>query len=134
MRVNGQCHCGAIAYEAEIDPGKVRICHCTDCQVLTGTAFRLTAPTPEADFRLLRGTPREYRKKADSGRIRVQAFCGDCGTPLYATSDGEGPRIFGLRVGAIRERRDLTPRRQFWHRSALPWLPPIACAEVFETQ
>jgi len=35
MRIDGQCHCGLISYEAEIDPEKVMICHCTDCQTLT---------------------------------------------------------------------------------------------------
>lgn len=134
MKIDGQCHCGAIAYEAEIDPEDVRICHCTDCQVLSGTAFRITAPTAEADFRLLRGTPAEYRKTAESGRIRIQAFCRDCGSSLYATSAGEGPRVFGIRAGTIRQRRELVPKRQFWRRSALPWVPVIACAEVVETQ
>ena len=40
MKVTGRCHCGQISFEAEIDPAQVRICHCTDCQTLTGTAFR----------------------------------------------------------------------------------------------
>ncbi len=40
MRIDGQCHCGGITYEAEVDPATARICHCTDCQVLSGTAFR----------------------------------------------------------------------------------------------
>jgi hypothetical protein len=39
MKIDGGCHCGAIAYEAEVDPDRVGICHCTDCQQLTGTAF-----------------------------------------------------------------------------------------------
>ncbi|SMH45932.1 GFA family protein [Mesorhizobium australicum] len=134
MKIDGSCHCGAIAYEAEIDPAQVRICHCTDCQVLSGTAFRITAPAREQDFRLLRGEPAQYLKTAESGRVRIQAFCRDCGSPLYATSAGEGPRIFGIRAGTIRQRRELTPRCQFWHRSALPWLPDIACAEAFDTQ
>ncbi|MEO7223575.1 MAG: GFA family protein, partial [Devosia sp.] len=75
MRVDGQCHCGAITFSAEIDPDRVRICHCTDCQQLSGTAFRVTAPCAETDFRLLRGTPRIYVKLADSGKRRQQAFC-----------------------------------------------------------
>jgi hypothetical protein len=29
MRVNGGCHCGNLKYEAEIDPARVGICHCT---------------------------------------------------------------------------------------------------------
>ena len=41
MKVDGQCHCGAIAYKAEIDPAKSQVCHCTDCQVLTGTVYRV---------------------------------------------------------------------------------------------
>jgi hypothetical protein len=34
MKIDGRCHCGYIAYEAEIDPENVLVCHCTDCQTL----------------------------------------------------------------------------------------------------
>ena len=40
MKVDGGCHCGFITYEAEIDPEKVMICNCTDCQRLSGSSFR----------------------------------------------------------------------------------------------
>lgn len=126
MQVDGSCHCGAIAFEAEIDPARVRICHCTDCQQLSGTAFRVVAPCEESDFRLLRGQPRIYVKIAQSGSRRQQAFCADCGSPIYATSDeAPGSRRFGIRVGVLAQRRELDPRRQFWFRSALPWLPRL---------
>jgi len=36
MKVQGSCHCGRITYEAEVDPGRVSLCHCTDCQTVTG--------------------------------------------------------------------------------------------------
>ncbi|HEY2210468.1 MAG TPA: GFA family protein, partial [Bradyrhizobium sp.] len=32
MNIDGQCHCGLVTYQADIDPGQVSICHCTDCQ------------------------------------------------------------------------------------------------------
>ena len=32
MKIDGGCHCGYIAYEAEADPANAMICHCTDCQ------------------------------------------------------------------------------------------------------
>jgi hypothetical protein len=38
MRVDGGCHCGKITYEADIDPDKAGLCHCTDCQTLTSSA------------------------------------------------------------------------------------------------
>jgi hypothetical protein len=46
MRVNGSCHCGQITYEAEVDPARVGVCNCTDCQVLSGSAFRVSVPAP----------------------------------------------------------------------------------------
>jgi hypothetical protein len=132
MKVDGACHCGAIAYEAEIDPDRVRLCHCTDCQELTGAAFRFTAPAREADFRLLRGEPVEYLKTGSSGRGSSQFFCGSCGSSLYTMPTGEGPKTVGIRAGTIRQRRELTPRREFWRRSALTWVQPIECAELFD--
>jgi hypothetical protein len=125
MKVDGQCHCGEIAFEAEIDPSAVSLCHCTDCQILTGTAFRTTIPVPAAQFTLRRGTPKSYVKTAESGNKRLQAFCGTCGTPLYACAV-ENPQSYSLRVGAITQRAALTPKKQIWRRSALDWVDAVA--------
>ncbi len=121
MKIDGGCHCGHIAYEAEIDPANVRICHCTDCQRLSGTAFRVSVGTPEDRFTLLSGAPKTYVKTAESGARRVQAFCAECGAQIYATSE-DGPRILNLRTGTINQRDRLTPRMQIWRRSAQAWL------------
>jgi len=50
MKVDGACHCGAIAVEGEADPEKTVICHCTDCQTGTGSrsAFRSRCPAPRS--------------------------------------------------------------------------------------
>jgi len=127
MRVDGGCHCGFITYEAEVDPDKVLICHCSDCQTLSGAAYRTVVFAPEADFTLLSGTPKVYVKTADSGNRREQTFCPDCGTPIYAApSGGDGPRILGLRVGAIRQRDALPPKRQYYCRSAQAWASDLS--------
>ena len=120
MQVHGACHCGAIAYEAQADPARVTVCHCGDCQTLSGAAFRASVPVAVEDFRLLRGSPRLYVKTAQSGNRRAQAFCGDCGTPFYS-ADAEGARTYMLRIGALAERADLTPKREIWCSAALPW-------------
>ncbi|HEY5816798.1 MAG TPA: GFA family protein [Mesorhizobium sp.] len=133
MKIDGGCHCGKITYEAEIDPGKIAICHCTDCQQLTGTAFRVTAFAPEADFRVLSGEPTIYIKtSADSGNPRAMAFCADCGSHLFATSVGEGPKVYGIRTGSARQRMQLKPQRQVWHQSALDWLDGIPSLPAVE--
>jgi len=128
MEVNGKCHCGQIQYRAKIDPENVVICHCTDCQVLTGCAYRISIPTPVGDFKLLTGKAKIYVKVADSGAKRVQAFCPECGTHLYAEAL-ESPTIRSIRVGNLEQRAKLTPRRQIWCRSALPWSQNISAVE-----
>ena len=64
MHVDGSCHCGSIRFEAEIDPKRVGICHCTDCQTFSGSAFRIGVMVPGDAFRLLDGTPAIYEKTA----------------------------------------------------------------------
>ena len=58
MKIDGGCHCGYIAYEAEVDPDKVRICHCTDCQTLSGSAFRTVAFTESRELQASLGRSR----------------------------------------------------------------------------
>jgi hypothetical protein len=124
MKVDGSCHCGQVTFEAEIDPNAVRICHCTDCQTLSGSTFRVTVHTPAANFAMRTGSPRIYIKTADNGNKRAQAFCPECGTPLYAT-DADEPKAYGIRVGTLKQRAELRPMSQIWHRSAQSWVEDI---------
>jgi hypothetical protein len=135
MRIDGSCHCGFIKIEGEADPEKVQICHCTDCQTGTGSAFRISIPVPGAAFKMT-GQPTTYVKTtADSGRPRVQAFCGKCGSPIYSTTPGDGAQpSYTVRVGLLRQRDQLAPRRQQWFRSARPWVTELASVPKSEKQ
>ena len=123
MKIDGGCSCGAIKIEGEADPEKTQICHCTDCQTSTGTAFRVSIPVHGATFKMT-GQPNIYVKTpADSGKPRVQAFCGTCASPIYSTTLGEGVQpSYTVRVGILRQRDQLVPRRQNWFRSARSWV------------
>lgn len=125
MKIDGGCHCGYLTYEAEIDETKVSVCHCTDCQALSGTAFRVSARTYEGAFTQLTGEPREYIKTGSSGARRIQAFCPECGSQIYSTSVGDGPRMYNLRTGTIRQRAALVPKSQIWFRSAQSWVDDL---------
>jgi hypothetical protein len=125
MKVDGHCHCGLIAFEAEIDPNALTICHCTDCRHLSGTAFRTTIPATAENFKLLSGSPKTYVKTAESGNKRVQAFCGNCGTSIYACSL-DNPQSYSIRAGTVTQLEALAPNKQIWRRSALTWVDTIA--------
>jgi len=124
MKLNGSCHCGYITFEAEADPEKTSICHCTDCQASTGTAFRTNIPVPGNSFKMLSGEPTIYVKTtAESGNPRAQAFCPKCGSPIYSTTPGDGPKqSYMVRIGILKQREQLVPKVQNWSRSARPWI------------
>jgi hypothetical protein len=134
MKVDGGCHCGNIRYEAEVDPATVVICHCTDCQTLSGSAFRTVVPTKEGSFRLLSGVPKVYVKTGESGNRREQTFCPNCGTPIYSGPVGDGAKVVSLRVGTVRQRDQMVPTDQYWFRSAQAWLSALPTIKRRETQ
>jgi hypothetical protein len=121
MNVTGACHCGNIQFTAEVDASRVVVCHCTDCQTLSGSAFRVNAPAPVGSFKLTRGQPKTYVKVAESGAQRLHGFCPDCGTPLYSVAPVD-PKLIFLRLGAIHQRHALSPTFQIWRRSEVNWL------------
>ncbi|MEJ0006476.1 MAG: GFA family protein [Steroidobacteraceae bacterium] len=121
MKVEGACHCGEISFEAMIDPEAVRMCHCTDCQTLTGSAFRVTVQVQAEGFKLRTGQPTVYIKIAANGNKRAQGFCPRCGTPIYSAAPHD-PKTYGIRVGTLKQRALLSPKQQIWYRSALPWV------------
>jgi hypothetical protein len=133
MKVEGQCHCGHISFEAEIDPNMVRICHCTDCQTLSGSAYRVNVQAPAASFRLLTGQPKIYIKTAETGNQRAQAFCPNCGTAIYSAAPRDTP-TYALRVGTLKQRSQLQPSRQIWSRSAQPWVKDLRQMQEVERQ
>jgi hypothetical protein len=123
MHIDGACHCGRISFTAQIDPERVMLCHCSDCQVLSGAPFRAVVAVPIERF-TVRGEPKQYVKVAASGNRRAQVFCPDCGTPLYATAP-ENPTAVIVRLGCVTQRAVLKPAVQIWQHSALPWLSDL---------
>ena len=134
MNIDGTCLCGQIKFEAIIDPETATICHCTDCQINSGTAFGYVVGAINDSFNLLKGELSFYIKLADSGAKRELAFCGKCGTRIYAKPEKGKSGFFGLRVGTIRQRKCLQPKRQAWKKSCLDWVECIKTDQTFETQ
>jgi len=120
MKIDGKCHCGTISYEAEINPDYVIVCHCSDCQTISGGPYRANVPVKFEKF-VLTGSPKIYVKTADSGNRVALAFCGDCGSALYSSRE-TGATFLNLRLGAVTQRAELAPKAQYYCRSAMPWV------------
>ena len=125
MRITGGCFCKKIRYTANIDPKTVTICHCTDCQINSGTAYGVVVGVTNGKFILEDGELTYFEKIADSGARRSLAFCSTCGTRIYAKPADGKPGRFGIRVGTVDQRESLIPRQQAWLNSALDWVTDL---------
>ena len=123
MHIDGACHCGSITFTAEIDPARVMVCHCSDCQVLSGSPFRVAVAAPIETF-VLHGQPKSYVKIAESGNRRAQMFCPECATPLFAMAPENATSVM-IRLGCVKQRAELTPAIQLWQRSSMPWMSSL---------
>ena len=117
----GGCQCGAVRYELTGEPLAPIICHCTECQKQTSSAFGMTLPVAKRDLRLVSGSLKQWRRLADSGRELACYFCPDCGSRVYHSSS-LGPDYWHLKPGTLDDTGWLAPVAQVWTDSAQPWL------------
>ena len=120
MQIDGTCLCGEITWEATIDPALVGVCHCTDCQILSGSAFQFAARVAREDFRLLSGHLKAFVKIAENGNPRAMSLCGTCSTVIHGgNTDDTG--LLSLRLGGCTQKHELSPQFQIWCQSAMAW-------------
>jgi hypothetical protein len=67
MNIEGGCHCSEITFSAEVNPDQVIVCHCSDCQSLSGSPYRTIVPALEGKFQIESGSPKIYVKTAEDG-------------------------------------------------------------------
>ena len=82
--INGECLCGNVQYQVPAQPTTQVLCHCTDCQTISGSAFYTANVVPLESVKLTLGEPVAYSVTADSGRINTRKFCPTCGTRVWA--------------------------------------------------
>ena len=106
MKIHGSCTCGFITFEAEADPEKVAICHCTDCQ-----------SSPERHF----------------GRTsRCRATRSGCSPARRRSLSRQPPRaaIRGRRRSVPNAARRCTRRHRATGRSLHTWSGSACCASA----
>jgi hypothetical protein len=128
MNITGSCFCGDIRYEADLDGKLIGICHCRDCQILSGSAYRTSGTTSMESFRFTQGEPTYFEKTADTGSVRSMAFCGRCGSHLCSMpmDDSNGWGFVSVRIATSDQFEQLTPVAEIFCQSRVAWLEPIA--------
>ena len=69
------CLCGEIRFSVADLPLMQVLCHCTDCQIISGAAYYCAYLVPLDTVSLQQGEPARYDVVADSGRRNSRRFC-----------------------------------------------------------
>jgi hypothetical protein len=121
LPLTGGCQCGQLRYEVNAEPLSVYVCHCTECQRQSSSAFGMSLMVPRAAFRFTQGVPQRYSRKADSGRVIDGDFCESCGVrPVHYPKANEAVAI--LKPGTLDDTGWLHPVGHIWTKSAQSWI------------
>ena len=130
----GGCQCGAVRYRINGEPIMLVVCHCTECQRQSGSAFGMSLSVRKADFELLRGTLSSFERSSDSGRKVGAAFCPACGVRIYHEPERLGGVAINVRAGTLDDPSGLTPSAHVWTSSKRPWVVIPEGVATFERQ
>jgi len=122
---SGGCACGAVRYRLLGEPLELHVCHCTDCQRVTGSAFVMSMVTRRDTVELTQGAPTVCDFETPEGIHRREQRCAECGSRLWSEPNGL-PELLTLRPGTLDDHGWLRPIAHIWTRSAQPWveIPP----------
>jgi hypothetical protein len=119
MKLDGGCLCGKVRYAAEAEPIFVGVCHCTNCQKGSGTAFNAVVAVPKPALSLT-GTLSTYEGRGDTGNAIYKRFCPECGSPV-AEEAAIMADVVMIPVGTLDDPSAVQPTMQIYCDSAQPW-------------
>ncbi len=131
--LEGGCQCGAIRYEVVGTPVRLVVCHCTDCQRQSSSAFGMTMVVNEEDFRLIKGELKTFTSKSDAGRAKLGALCTECGTRIYHKPEWRKGTV-SVKPGTLDDTSWLNPEMHLWTCHKQPWVVIPDDVESYDTQ
>lgn len=130
---SGRCVCGAVAYRLTDEPLTVYVCHCTDCQKRSGSAFSMSMWVHRSALALTAGEPVSLTLTTPSGRVAEHRLCAKCGCRLWS-EPRQRPEIAIVRPGTLEDTSWIRPVAHLWTRSAQPWVGIPEGVPRYETQ
>jgi len=120
----GGCLCGAVRYEARGEPSYCGHCYCEDCRHVSGSGFIPFMVFP-GDALTVRGTTREFRSPAASGRTAVRNSCPVCAGLVFGGELGRS-QSFTVYAGSLDEPARFRPEIAIFVAGRPAWalIPP----------
>ena len=134
MEKQGSCQCGQVKYQIYGEPIILYRCHCTECQKQAGSGFGMSMWVRNNDFKISKGTLKQFIRTADSGGKIECFFCGVCGVRIYTKPLGLNAEHIVLKPGTLDKTSDFKPSADIWLKSKQEWFVPPSDTDHFEGQ
>lgn len=131
-KITGGCLCGAVTFEITNDFNQFHLCHCQQCQKITGSAHASNLFCQPSNITWLTGTDNTKRYDYPE-RHFTHVFCTECGTGLPYLVNKERTLIVPAGSLDMGEETVLNVAPQdniFWHERA-PWYDAALDAPTF---
>ena len=119
-QIVGGCLCGKVRYSANAEPAFVGVCHCTDCQKVTGSAFSVIVAVPKPVLKI-EGKLATYSKAGDTGKTVERRFCPECGSSVIDEASAL-PDVVMLSTGTLDDASWVKPSMEIFCDSAQSWV------------
>jgi hypothetical protein len=103
------------------EPISFYLCHCTDCQAESGSAFGQSMHVRREAIDSVEGPVGEHAIEGPDGRRRIVTHCAHCLTILWS-GQADIPQVLGVNAGSLEDAAGLEPYGNMWTRSARPWV------------
>ena len=124
MKHKGECHCGKVTFQTDLDPMLVMTCNCTSCRKFVGSiAVRCIYASDEVEWA---GDVVEYAYVGGSGGKLYTQHCSTCHVNVYITLDYmEG--ITSVPLGMFDDPTLFKPKLEIFTQSKLDWVKDDGC-------
>src|ERR1700704_2461061 len=131
MTMSGGCQCGAVRYRAEGEPLIQGLCHCRNCQRISGAGHIGFICFPEGAVTVA-GATRSYSLTGGSGRTATRYFCPTCHSGVFGRSEIM-PGEINLYAGSLDDLSWFKPTVAIFTRSRPAWDTSSKGLTCFET-
>jgi hypothetical protein len=131
LPITGGCLCGAVRYEASIEPTYAGFCYCADCRKASGSGFIPFMGFPASAFRVT-GETLKFRSRSFRGTEAVRNSCPACGGLVFGGIYGVD-EMHTVYAGSLDDPAAFHPTMAIFNRDRPAWVELAPGVPVFET-
>jgi hypothetical protein len=134
--LSGGCQCGACRYETSGPPLFGYVCHCLECQRLSGSAFSASIIVLDDALSVTGPVTTWLREGPDNPPLEA-TLCSICGVRLFHRAVPPEP-IARIKAGTLDDTSWFRPAAEFFTKRRLGWVDlgdgTVECLERAEDQ